>query len=51
MFVMRCSMSLFMLGRTRSKNALKKAVMRAVDEFPMSFIMTTHFVCSRLLRR
>ena len=43
-------MSLFIDGFTRSKKVLKKEAINALEEFPMSLIMTTHFVCSRIFR-
>jgi hypothetical protein len=43
-------MSLFMDGLTRSKKVLKKEDIKEVDELSKSLMMTTHFVCSRILR-
>jgi hypothetical protein len=43
-------MSLFMDGLTRSKKVLKKEEIKALEELPISFMMTMHFVCSRILR-
>lgn len=50
MFVIKCSISLFIDGFTRSKNVLKKEEIKLLEEFPKSLMMTTHLVCSRILR-
>ena len=49
-FVIRCSMSLFIDGLTKSKNVLKNEETNVLEELPISLMMTIHFVCSRILR-